>query len=363
MVKKTIQHNRLLHQFIDEAEVALETAQSPEALLAVIESASALEGDLHFQPQDYGLYALLDGLLLISGLILFQKTAEGFPLFMMALALFIGVILFVRFRKRARKMGNLSEKIFFKDLLFDNQLSIVSPPDFTIEALLTRFHDFHRGNYSRKIEQVIQGEHLGHHASSSFPFHYYHFHYVDEHTDETKESDGSTSTKTTYRHYDRFGIVIPFQASLNPEQDSASDSDSDSASMSPKTENLQITESKALFGLNKSDYAPASLSFRKRFIVKTHNTHFAAKFLKPIIVELIEALTLHFSAITLEINEHNELLIAFTDKDLLAVPQRYSLAETALFLAEIKGISTPEKLTTLLKALENIRRETDNNFQ
>ena len=135
MVKKTIQHNRLLHQFIDEAEVALETAQSPEALLAVIESANALEGDLHFQPQDYGLYALLDGLLLISGLILFQKTAEGFPLFMMALALFIGVILFVRFRKRARKMGNLSEKIFFKDLLFDNQLSIVSPPDFTIEAL------------------------------------------------------------------------------------------------------------------------------------------------------------------------------------------------------------------------------------
>lgn len=359
MVKKTIQHNRLLHQFIDEAEVALETAQSPEALLAVIESANALEGDLHFQPQDYGLYALLDGLFLISGLILFQKTAEGFPLFMMALALFIGVILFVRFRKRARKMGNLSEKIFFKDLLFDNQLSIVSPPDFTTEALLMRFHDFHRGNYSRKIEQVIQGEHLGHHASTSFPFHYYHFHYVDEHTEKTKESDGSTSTKTTYRHYDRFGIVIPFQTSLNPEQAS----DSASASISPKTENLQITESKALFGLNKSDYAPASLSFRKRFFVKTHNAHFAAKFLKPVIVELIEALTLHFSAITLEINEHNELLIAFTDKDLLAVPQRYSLAETALFLAEIKGISTPEKLTTLLKALEKMRRETDNNFQ
>lgn len=337
------QHNHRLQKFIASADQKTAEANSPQDLLDIIAKAQAFKGNLQFDQRDFLLYFIIDITAFIVGIIAFQKSDESFWLFITFLSLFVAVILLFYYVKRRKSIDKLSAAIYARDLLFDNQLEIIHSANYSQKALEARFHDFIRGNYSREIKTVIAGKNA---EEIPFNYHYYHFHYVDEKTETKTDSDGKTSTKKRYDHYDRYGFIVDLASVKNMTFNSA----------------LQIIYSKALFGMNKGDYAPASITFRKNFIVKTKENFQAAKFLTPSMVETIESLLQGFNQITIETNKHQELLLSFTNHDILTGNRQYSLKETDLFLEEIKQTTALPNLHYALHMISQMLQEIDHNF-
>ena len=337
------QHNRQLQKFIASADQKVASATKPQDLLDIIEETRAFHGNFRFDPRDYLLYFGLDMIALLIGIFAFRKSDEGFWLFVIFLSLFVGIILLVRYFKRRNHVDQLSERIYRRDLLFDNHLEVIHSPNFSQKALEARFSDFHRGNYSREIREVIQGENL---QDYPFSYHYYHFHYVDQREETSTDSDGKTTTKTHYSHYDRYGLIIDLQ------------------SISHMTEIplLKILQSKAFIGMNKGDYAPASITFRKHFKVQTNDPQQAAKFLTPVMVETIESMQAIFRKVVIETNSHSELLLSFDNPEVFASNRQYSLRETDLFLQEISQTTPLPNLIYTLNIIGKMLQEMDHNF-
>lgn len=168
---------------------------------------------------------------------------------------------------------------------------------------------------------------------------YFNFHYVDERIVESTDSDGKKTEEKVYDHYDRYGIILPYTIA----------------------ENVRIIENNKLFGQNKSDYEPASLSFRKLFLVKTNDTFQASKLLSPSMVEYLEALPNNYNNIVLELKA-NELLLSFTNKDTLASKREYNFNQLDKFLAEIRDVKKLPRLTHLHSVCDFFIQNTQNNF-
>ncbi len=337
------QHNTNLKHFIDEANDAVSNASSPQDLLNVIEKAKQFNGNLKFDNRDYLAYAGGAILLFLIGIYIGPLVSSGFSIFLVALSIFAAIIIFVRFNARRKLLKDLSERIFYRDFLFDNNLEFSHSEAFTLPALQARFSDFNHGNYSREIYQMIRGHFTDPEAAEgkqTIEFHVYQFHYIDKRTVEERDSNGKKTTKTVYDHYDRYGIIIPF----------------------PAKSQLSIRRQKRVFGLHEGDYAPASLNFRKQYIVHTKDEHFAAKFLKPRVVEILETLPDEYSTLLLQTSSSAELLFSFNNRDLLKYQRNHSLAETDAFLEEVKGITKAPKLERTLKILCHLIHENDNNF-
>lgn len=337
------QHNRRLQQFITSADQRIADAKMPQDLLDLIEESRIFNGNFQFDSRDYWLYFGIDMTALIISIIAFQKSDESFWLFLIFLSIFIGITLVIRYFKRRKSVDRLSADIYRRDLLFDNHLTIVDSPNFTQKALESRFQDFHRGNYSREIKEVIAGKNQ---TSLPFAYHYYQFHYVDEKEETRTDSDGKTTTQKSYTHYDRFGLIVDLKSIPNMTFNAA----------------LRIIESKSLFGMNKSDYAPASITFRKNFKVQTKDSLQAAKFFTPVMVETLESLLQGFKEIVIETNQAHELLLSFTNHDLLTGDRQHSLKETDLFLQEIEQITALDNLQYTLHMLTQMLQEIDHNF-
>ena len=337
------QHNRRLQTFIASADQKIAEANSPQDLLNIIAETDAFKGNFQFDQRDFLLYFAMDVSAFIIGLIAFQKSDESFWLFIIFLSLFIAIILLFRFFRRRSSVDKLSAAIYEKDLLFDNDLEIINSPNYSQKSLESRFHDFIRGNYSREIKTVIAGKNK---QEIPFNYHYYHFHYVNETVETKTDRDGKISTQKSYDHFDRYGLIIDL-SSVNKMRFNAA---------------LSIRYSKPLFGMNTGDYAPASITFRKHFIVKTDDSLQAAKFLTPTMVESIEALLQGFNEITIETNLHQELLLSFTNHDVLAGNRQYSLKEKALFFQEIKQTTELPNLRYTLHMITQMLQELDHNF-
>ncbi|WP_026879272.1 hypothetical protein WMO13_00845 [Ignatzschineria larvae DSM 13226] len=339
-----IAHNRRLKQFINHIDNALQKADTPQALIAVVEEAKSFEGNLAFDQRDFYLYFTLDFLLLIGSTLFYQRTGEGFALFLSFLSIFIAFILGQRFFARRKLLDNLSAKIFYQDFLFDNELTVDHSEYYQLPALLTRLSDFNRGNHSRELRECLRGYYQG--QQLTFTYHYYHLHYVDQRTVEKRGNDGEMSQETVLEHFDRYGLILNLQ------------------SMSTMTQiaPIVIAANKRLIGLNEGDYAPASLNFRKTLIVYSQTPQQAARFLTPTTVEQLEYFAKHYQKIALEVNEEQELCFSFDDNDLLKVPQQYDLSNPGQFIAELSGKSTALKLERTLKDLETILCENDHNF-
>lgn len=246
------QHNRRLQQFINFANQKVSNAKKPQDLLDIIEESRAFHGNFQFDNRDYLLYFGLDLSALILAFIAFQKSDESFWLFLIFSSLFIAIILLVRYFKRRHLVERLSDNLYQQDLLFDNNLQIITSPNYSQKALESRFADFHRGNYSREIKSVIQGHKRD---TPAFSYHYYHFHYVDKQEKSATDSEGKNTTQTSYTHYDRYGLIIDLKSVYNL----------------PMIPLFKITQSRALIGMNKSDYSPASIAFRKNFKLHTES--------------------------------------------------------------------------------------------
>ncbi len=337
------QHNRRLQQFINFANQKVSNAKKPQDLLDIIEESRAFHGNFQFDKRDYLLYFGLDLSALILALIAFQKSDESFWLFLIFLSLFIAIILLARYLKRRHLVERLSDNLYQQDLLFDNNLQIITSPNYSQKALESRFTDFHRGNYSREIQRVIQGSK---HDIPAFSYHYYHFHYVDKQEKSTTDSEGKSTTQTSYTHYDRYGLIIDLK----------------SVSNLPMIPLFKITQSRALIGMNKSDYSPASITFRKNFKLHTESPLQVAKIFTPVMVETIESMLEGFHKIVIETNSNQELLLSFTNHDLISGNRQYSLAETDLFLQEISQTTPIPNLIYTLNIIGKMLQEMDHNF-
>lgn len=337
------QHNRRLQQFITSADQKIAKATQPQDLLEIIEETRRFQGNFQFDQRDYLLYFGLDAALLIGGFFLFKQSDEGFGLFLIILSLFLATHLLFRYCKRRNHVDRLSAHIYQRDLLFDNQLTIINTATLTPAALASRFSDFQRGNYSRKIETLLEGQYQ---APLSFTYRYYHFHYIDKREERSTDHQGKTTTTTHFDHHDRYGLIIDLRAIKT-------------LTFHPL---VKITHSSVLWGFNKGDYAPASLKFRKNFKLQTQDPMQAAKFLTPVMVETLELMLDKFQNIVLEINSHQELLLSFSNPELLSANRQYSLLEIDLFLQEISQITPLPNLVYTLNIIDKILQEMDHNF-
>lgn len=332
-------HNQRLHQFLRHANEVLDNATEPKELIEIVDESRKFNGNFRFNNRNY---YLLFGALFTAfcgvGFFAYQ-TGEGLAIFGTLAILMGSFALFNQMRARNRRTDNLAERIFFRDLLFDNDLALAeSIGRYNINNLQHRFTEFQRGNYSRSIELLIRGNFTG--KKKTFSFHYLHFHYVNEREVTETDSEGRTRTRKVYDHFDRYGILAPF----------------------PYLKDLKIRQERKLIGLHKGTYQPASIDFNKNFHVWAKDEFSAAKFLKPATVHAIEKIPENFTKSALEFSDYGELLFIFDNDDLIQAQRRYDLTDPDAFLEEIAGITELPKLRQALEVIEELLAQSDNNF-
>ncbi|WP_417361170.1 hypothetical protein [Gallaecimonas pentaromativorans] len=239
---------------------------------------------------------------------------------------------------RSRRLKGLSDAIWQKNLLLDNQLAPV-PCDGAKEAkaLGQRFYDFRRGNHRRSIDALYKGHYQG--EQHSFDYRVFHFHYVDKHTHTSTDSKGRTTTRTSYSHYHRYGLLLDFGYARN----------------------IAILGNGSS-GHKGSRWEPASLDFRKCFKVLTDDEMAAARFLKPAVVEALTTLGAQFRRANLEFNADGALCLSVSDNDLVSLPRPLGLEAPQAFLALLKEDTPLPKLRQLLKEVHLLLVHSDNNF-
>lgn len=331
-----LKQNNLLNQWIIKAETEVDFAESSQDLIKIVESFRQLNGINRFNALDYLLYFILTIGTLGTSAYFFWLTREDFLLFLMILSVFALMILGIRFRARNRRLKNLSQKIYQKNLFLKNHLEPLNPHlDFTIDSLKSRFTEFSLGNHTQTIPLLVQGEYQN--ASTPFTFYGYHFFYSTEKLSKSKDYKNAADMvgKPIYQQSHRYGIIIPFQ--------------------SPAT--LIITEQKLPLELRQSQYKNRSLpaNFNKHFSIHTSDSQFAEWFLNPLTISLIDSLTKSFNAINIEING-KELLFSCSNKELLIQTTQHSLAQMDAFLLELRNNTEIIKLNEALSTLYKITK-------
>ena len=240
----------------------------------------------------------------------------------------VGYLLFVNlygwpFLKKAQNTKRLSDLISLKKVALDNDLAFVKGDR---KKLLRNFENvffiFHRGNYYRELAR-----HLGSKYKNKFIYHYFNFHYVDEHYSTSTDAKGNTTTDVTYCHYNLYVIVVPF-SSKNFIKISSYDKVS-----------------------NFIKWKSASIYFNKKFKVYTDKEQAVALFLQPKVIEQIEELYETFPELDIEISPQGLLALSTPDQQLLNYTRQYGVDELNLFKKEIKKVLDQTKLH---KALEFI---------
>lgn len=242
---------------------------------------------------------------------------------------------------RKSSTTDLSQNIFNKDALLDNNIHAISLKDKLIASLPSLFVEFDRGNSSREFRQAWKKE--AEHSRLSKEYFLYQFHYVDSRTEVTTTTNAngttSVSTRTVYDHYDRYGLVFDFS----------------------HIKNFHICSSGKM--RNKVDYNSSSISFSNEYSIGADNEMNASKYLKPKIVTLIEELSNSFTDINLEFNDSGLLCISFKDDNVFYAARNFGLRDPDEFYKELSGHTELTKLDTLVDFLKELSRHSDNNFQ
>lgn len=337
----SINHNKHVIEFVKTLQAKTDTATTIQDLVTIINDVKNNNLSLKL---DHRLHYIVAALCFIAAAVtaIYQisqyqtlQTSAIFSIVILAL-LFIGALAWIFTQKR--QVSNLSDTLYTKNVLIDNQLTQVAVEgDSHAKQLGSQFYEFNRGNYSRTIEGLYQGQFQGN--TYSFDYHYYHFHYVDRRTEVTTDSKGRTRTRTIYDHYHRYGIYLPF-AYVN---------------------NLAILSNH--LSIKGERFKPASNRFNKRFKVYTTDQFTAAKFLKPSVVLTLEDAAENLKNINLEFNAQNHLCVSVDDRDVLSLNRQYGIEDPDNFINEIEQHQTLPKLHLILELIHNLMTSSDNNFQ
>lgn len=334
-------HNKKVIEFVNDLQGQLTQATTIQDLTSII--ADVRQANLSLK-LDHRLHYICAAFFLMAGIstAIYQiahygtlQTPATFAVVALSL-LFIGSLAWVFVQKK--QITHLSDALYTKNLLIDNKLTQIDvEAESHAKELGAQFYEFNRGNYSRKIEALYQGDYQG--SEHQFNYHFYHFHYVDRRTEVTTDSKGRTRTRTVYDHYHRYGIYLPF----------------------PYVSNLAILSNN--LSIKGQRFKPASNRFNKRFKVFTDDQFTAAKFLKPAVVLTLEEAAEKLKAINLEFNAQNQLCFSVDDRNILALHRQYGIEEPDNFINEIEQHQTLPKLHIMLELIHNLMTSSDNNFE
>ncbi|MBV7317478.1 DUF3137 domain-containing protein [Shewanella sp. NIFS-20-20] len=255
--------------------------------------------------------------------------------------LIFGSLIMSLLYRRGRWREPVSDRIFIRDALFNNNLKeIMAGGSSLAHQLAADFSEFNRGNHSRQICARYQGHYQGGHCQ--FDYYLYRFQYVDKRTEQYTDGNGERKTRTVTITAYRDGILVkfPYSNALCLNGDS----------------NLT---SKRHCG---AQYRGASNAFNRVFDIMAEDPQTAARLLSPAIEESLTHLATKLERPVIEISANNELCIA-VDNTLLAVKRRYGLTKPKAFAKEISEHYELQEIKQMLACVDDMLRFSDNNFK
>lgn len=334
----TTEHDRNLSEFIQKISLAVETAQTKDELISVIDQVKAFGHPLRFKHSRYKLLAVITSFIAIVTRLFSDKiyalwNYSTIPLYVFLTFCTIALI-FLMCREDV-DVQSISRRLFFRATLFDNNLKELTSEFATIKSRLFKSYcEFKRGNYSRSITEGYTGHYQGN--TYAFDYIFYHFHYVDKRTERKTDSEGHT----VHYHYDRYGIELNFRLVR------------------------QLAIASELFcGFGGKRYKTSSNHFNRHFKVITGDEMTAARFLKPAVVLVCEEIADKFKGLNLEFNKQGGLTMSFDNKKVLHRRRQFDLNYPDEFIHEISEKNSLPELYAALDFIHTLMLFSDNNFR
>ncbi|TXR51408.1 DUF3137 domain-containing protein [Reinekea thalattae] len=335
--------NSAIKQLLKSIDKQLDQATSSEDVLNAVSLAVSFGAPVrfnYFKPILIGCVLLLIAIGLLTYGFQYEPSDATDAAVLVGMLLFIaGIVPMVVAGLAKKRLRKVSDKAFQIDSLLDNKLSKQAAP--SARELAQQYTEFNQGNHKREIWDWYRGEYEG--SEHSFHYFYYRFHYVDRRreTYTTTNSKGETVTKTriVYDHYDRYGLIMPYEFAKN----------------------LHIV-SRGMRGDYEKKYKTDSLVFNKDLTVYCDDDLDAAKFFKPSIIVAFEDFGKEFKRINLEIPDNGNLCLSFDNSDLLNGTREKDLTEPQAFYDELAGHTDLVKLNTALEFIHQVMKHTDSNF-
>lgn len=251
-------------------------------------------------------------------------------------AIAVGLLLFWFFRRR--KATKFVQEVFEAAALASYSFSDEPPPK--LKDLDREFREFNRGNHSRKIMYYRSAPNYGDQLPQAYSL--FRFHWVVREEKQVTDTDhnghSTTTTETSYYHYDRYGVMLEGGFS-----------------------GIQIT-SDAPNGKHKLKYRPASVEFNRHYNIRCVEEIQAAKLLKPSVVIALENAGAQLKKPNLEYGLNGQMCLTWAN-DPLSVRTAMRSKDNPNELADI--IEAGAKLPVLedaLKLVVEIQRHTKSNF-
>ncbi|GIU34624.1 DUF3137 domain-containing protein [Shewanella schlegeliana] len=250
----------------------------------------------------------------------------------------VGVLMLFWLRGRMKWRNKLSDNIFLKDALFNNNLEAVPFEGKKLaKELEASFREFKRGNDLREIQSLYKSTYQG--DIHQFDYQLYRFHYVIKRTETTTDANGKTTTRTVRDHYYRHGVLLDF----------------------PFASDMSIASD---FGIKRRGerYKSASNAFNRQYRVYAKEPMTAARLLSPAIEEKLTVFAQGLKKPVLEFSNQGRLCVAVTD-DLLAVKRVHGLDNPKAFAEELAGHTELKQMKQMLGLVHEMMRYSDNNFK
>lgn len=249
------------------------------------------------------------------------------------LAVVVGLIVAYVFSKHSN-VGEISDLIFYKDLLWDNELrDIEIEPTQKYKELRKRFADFNRGDEQRTIESWLEGQYQG--AEHKFKFNLYHFRYIVV-TYRTVKVGKSTTVQRVETPYHRYGMLVDF----------------------PYAPNFLITNNMEKKSL-PHNWETSSKEFNDKYSCSTDSESEIAKFLSPATV-LAFCNFKEFNDLEWEVN-NGKMCISFSD-EIISLERQHGIENPEVFEKEIQGKLHLQEINKLKDFIHKMMTNSDSNF-
>jgi hypothetical protein len=338
-------HNKKLSTLLKSVRHTSASSGRPEST-KIVAQLRALEGPIRYEDTGKLGFGLL--LLFVGGYGHLLGSERGYPIgpdgtpdsviliYNSLIAVAAGFILFWFFRRR--KARKFVQKVFEHAALDSYGFSDEPAP--TLKELDRHFHEFNRGNDSRKMVYFMSAPGDGDKIRQGYSLFQFHWVVREERqvTDTDHNGHSTTKTETTYHHYDRYGVMLEGSYS-----------------------GIQIT-SDSPSGRYKRKYRPASVEFNRRYKIRCVEEMQAAKLLKPSVVIALENVGDQLKNPNLEYGLNGQMCLTWSN-DPLNVRTAMKSKDNPDELADI--IEAGAKLPVLDNALQlvaEIQRHTQSNF-
>lgn len=328
--------NSTLDTFLDSIKQEVIKARSEKDWASIF---SKLKGFTKVQPIAYSFtwhWVIALGAAAVSGwLFYFNQRPTDKELVITLSPLLIPAWVGFHIYNKTSKISDISNLIFHKDMLWDNELTELEvEPKFKHKELAKQFGDFNRGDEQRTIESWLEGNYKG--SEHSFKFNLYHFRYIVV-TYRTQTVGKTTTLKRVETPYHRYGMIVPF----------------------PFTEDFAISND----GFNrnfKHRWTTSSEAFNKKYNCHTNNEQALAKFLKPSTILALNDFNT-FSDLNWELT-NGKLCISFSE-ELFNLERKFGIEDPEAFEAEIKSKLHLKEINKLKEMVHTLITNSDNNFE